>query len=107
MVTNVAVMNVIIICFVFRIGIKKDLGKKSDNNGRPMTAPTVSTVIRLMKGTVSKQAGFSVWQKGFYDHIIHGDAVYREVWEYIENNPVKRAEDELLQDILSDENAYS
>ena len=72
-----------------------------------MTAPTVSTVIRLMKGTVSKQAGFSVWQKGFYDHIIHGDAVYREVWEYIENNPVKRAEDELLQDILSDENAYS
>ena len=79
----------------------------SDGDGRPMAAPTIATVVNQMKGTVSKRVGFSVWQKGFYDHIIRGDADYREVWEYIENNPVKRAEDKLLQDILSDENAYS
>ena len=107
LVTNVAVMNVIIICYVFRIGIRKDLGKKSDDNGRPMTAPTIATVVNQMKGIVSKKVGFAVWQKGFYDHIIRGDADYREVWEYIENNPGKWAEDKLLQDILSDENAYS
>ena len=42
----------------------------TDGAGRSMIAPTISTVVRLMKGTVSKQAGFSVWQKGFYDHVV-------------------------------------
>ena len=32
----------------------------TDANGRSMIAPTISTVVRLMKGTVSKQAGFSI-----------------------------------------------
>lgn len=67
----------------------------TDGDGRSMIAPTISTVIRLMKGTVSKQAGFSVWQKGFYDHVVRNDADYRAVWNYIEGNPSKWAEDEL------------
>ena len=37
----------------------------TDDDGRSMIAPTISTVARLLKGTVSKQAGFSVWPKGF------------------------------------------
>ena len=37
----------------------------ADVNGRSMIAPTISTVVRLMKGTVSRKAGFPVWQKGF------------------------------------------
>ncbi len=59
----------------------------TDTDGRSMIAPTISTVVRLMKGAVSKQAGFSVWQKGFYDHVIRSEADYREIWEYIEHNP--------------------
>ena len=35
----------------------------SDCDGRPMVAPTISTVVKQMKGIVSKQAGFPVWQK--------------------------------------------
>ena len=58
----------------------------SDSNGRSI-APTISTVVRLMKGTVSKQAGFSVWQKGFYDHVIRGEKDYKEIWNYIDGNP--------------------
>ena len=68
----------------------------SDSNGRSMIAPTISTVIRLMKGTVSKQAGFAVWQKGFYDHVIRNDNDYRDIWNYIEGNPGKWAEDKLF-----------
>ena len=68
---------------------------QTDSNGRSMIAPTISTVVRLMKGTVSKQAGFSVWQKGFYDHIVRGEHDYREIWQYIENNPLKLEEDKL------------
>ena len=67
----------------------------SDSNGRSMIAPTISTVVRLMKGAVSKQAGFPIWQKGFYDHVIRNDKDYQEIWNYIEGNPNKWAEDKL------------
>ena len=67
----------------------------TDVDGRSMIAPTISTVVRLMKGAVSKQAGFSVWQKGFYDHVVRNDYDYQEIWNYIEGNPGKLAEDKL------------
>lgn len=68
----------------------------TDANGRSMIAPTISTVVRLMKGAVSKQAGFTVWQKGFYDHVVRNEKDYLEVWNYIEGNPSKWAEDKLF-----------
>lgn len=61
----------------------------SDREGRSMTAPTISTVIRMMKCAVTKKAGFFVWQKGFYDHVVRGDKDYQEIWNYIEGNPGK------------------
>ena len=67
----------------------------SDSNGRSMIAPTISTVVRLMKSTVSKQAGFPIWQKGFYDHVIRNEGDYRDIWNYIEGNPSKWTEDKL------------
>ena len=67
----------------------------ADAGGRSMIAPTISTAVRLMKGAVSKQAGFSVWQKGFYDHVIRNDHDYLDIWNYIEGNPGKWAEDKL------------
>lgn len=30
-----------------------------------------------------------IWQRSFYDHIIRGKRDYNEIWQYIENNPVK------------------
>ena len=68
---------------------------KTDIDGRPMAAPTISTVINQTKGAASKMAGFSVWQKGFYDHVIRNDNDYRDIWNYIEGNPAKWAEDNL------------
>ena len=60
-----------------------------------MIYPTISTVVRLMKGAVSKQAGFSVWQKGFYDHVVRSQRDYLDIWNYIEGNPGKWEEDVL------------
>lgn len=57
--------------------------------GRPMVAPTISTVVQQMKGIVTKQIGFSIWQKSFHDHIIRNEKEYLKIWEYIENNPLK------------------
>ena len=67
----------------------------TDINGRPMAAPTISTVINQTKGVISKKAGFSVWQKGFYDHVIRNDNDYRDIWNYIERNPSKWVDDKL------------
>ena len=67
----------------------------SDLDGRPMVAPTVMTVVKQMKGYVSKQYGSGIWQKEFHDHVVRNDADYREIWRYIEGNPGKWAEDKL------------
>lgn len=64
------------------------------DNGRPMTAPTISRVINQLKGAVTKRIGKPIWQKSFYDHVIRGDQDYRAAWEYIDNNPARWAEDE-------------
>ena len=67
----------------------------TDADGRSMIAPTISTVVRLMKGAVSKQAGFSVWQKGFHDHVVRSQQDYLDIWNYMEGNPGKWEEDVL------------
>lgn len=70
---------------------------RANDNGRPMVAPTISTIIQQFKGVVTKQIGFPVWQKLFHDHVIRGQRDYDEVWEYIENNPKKWQLDRLYQ----------
>ena len=66
----------------------------SDSTGRPMAVPTISQIINHMKGYASRQAGFSLWQPRFYDHIIRNEQDYLDIWQYIDNNPVKWTEDE-------------
>lgn len=62
-------------------------------NGRAMRAPTLPTVINQMKGYVTKQIGYSVWQKLFHDHIIRNEKEYQKIWQYIDENPQKWADD--------------
>ena len=64
----------------------------NDENGRMISAPTkpLSTVIGQMKRWVSKEIGFSVWQKSYYDHIIRDESDYMVKAEYIMNNIYKR-----------------
>ena len=65
----------------------------TDANGRPMVAPTISTVVQQLKGTISKQIGCSIWQKLFHDHVIRAEQDYQKIWTYIDTNPVKWKED--------------
>ena len=59
------------------------------------SAPTKSIpmMVRFLKRDVTLACGFSVWQRGYHDHIIRNDADYRRIWEYIGNNPAKWRED--------------
>jgi len=47
-----------------------------------------------MKGYVTKQIGFSLWQLRFYDEIIINEEAYRNIWRYIDENPTKLEEDD-------------
>ncbi len=35
---------------------------KTDESGRPLVAPTISTVVQQMKGVITKRIGRSIWQ---------------------------------------------
>ena len=65
----------------------------TDEKGQPMIAPTISTVVQQMKGSVTKQIGQPIWQKLFHDHVIRDARDYLKIWEYIENNPIRWKED--------------
>ena len=62
----------------------------------PCTA-TISTVVGSMKRWVSKQIGFPLWQKSFHDQILWSDQEYRNVWQYIHDNPLHFREDRFLE----------
>ncbi len=57
----------------------------------PLQSPskTVGAIVRGIKGVVTRKIGFSIWQRGYYDHIIRSENEYVEILEYIENNPLK------------------
>ncbi len=65
----------------------------TDKNGRLIAAPTVSTIIGQMKRWASRQAKIPLWQKSYHEHVIRSEADYREIWEYIDTNPARWAED--------------
>ena len=72
----------------------------TDEDGRPMVAPTISTVVQQLKGVVTKQIGQSVWQKLFHDHVIRGEKDYLKIWEYIDTNPARWHEDCFFEEDL-------
>ena len=63
----------------------------TDESGRTQFAPTISRVIKQFKGSITKQVGKPIWQKSFYDHGIRNQQDYDEIWQYIQNNPLKYA----------------
>jgi putative transposase len=68
-------------------------GRQDNEDGRPKVAPTISRIMQQFKGSISKQVGFPMWQKSFYDHIIRNEEEYQKIWEYIDTNPLKWQED--------------
>ena len=62
-------------------------------DGRMISAPTVSTVVGQMKRWASRQAGTALWQKSYHEHVIRNENDYREIWEYVDTNPARWAYD--------------
>ena len=60
----------------------------------PPRPTTLSIIIRSFKTMVTKELGRSIWQSSYYDHIIRNEADYLRIWQYIDQNPARWAEDE-------------
>lgn len=59
------------------------------------SSPTQSIpqLIQSFKIMVTKEIGFSVFQRSFHDHVIRNERDYQKIWEYIETNPLRWKED--------------
>lgn len=87
----------ITICTKDRFPYLSEIIEAPENAGA--AAPTLSTIIGSMKRYVSRQNEYPIWQKSFYDHIIRGEKEFREIWRYIENNPVNWAKNIFNQNL--------
>ena len=59
------------------------------------TKAMIPRIVHGMKCVVTKQIGYSVWHRSYHDRIIRIRSAdeYQRIWQYIENNPAKWAED--------------
>ena len=67
-------------------------GNSFEPNGAPRSSPptnTVSKFVSAFKKFSNKDCGMSIWQRGFYDHIIRDDNDYVLHLQYISENPKK------------------
>ena len=73
-----------------------------EENGPSGTpAPTNETLPKLIstfKRFTNRRCGAQLWQRSYHEHVIRGESDYREIWEYIESNPAKWAEDRYYQE---------
>ena len=54
-------------------------------------APERERRVGSLKRYVSGQLGVSIWQKGYYDHVIRNETDYMYHMQYIDENPKKWA----------------
>ncbi len=59
----------------------------------PPTTQSISQLIKSFKTLVTKQIGYSIWQRSFHDHVIRNEIEYLKIWQYIDTNPQKWEED--------------
>lgn len=59
-------------------------------------APTISDILCSWKSVTTKLVntemhtpGNVVWQRSFYDYVVRNEDDFRDVWQYIDNNPKK------------------
>ena len=51
----------------------------------------IARFVGTFKRFCNKEYGENIWQGRYYDHVVRNQQDYDEIWEYIENNPLKWA----------------
>ena len=55
--------------------------------------PPLQKVIGQFKSYTTHCYKGQLWQRSFHDHVIRGEQDYREIWNYIDQNPLRWRED--------------
>lgn len=76
-------------------GIVRCVGAGLD---QPVRKIKITNVIGLFKSGVSRELGYSIWQRNYYEHIIRNEKEYLIIKQYIQENPLKWQEDELYKE---------
>ena len=66
--------------------------QQNGHPGRGVPTERTSVVARFVgtfKRFCNKEFGENIWQGRYYDHVIRNQQDYREIWDYIEDNPRK------------------
>ena len=63
-------------------------------------------IVRNLKSYITKNIGFSPWQKSFHDHIIRNEIEYQKIWQYIDENPITWSEDYYNGDLAYSKNQH-
>ena len=70
------------------------------------TAYDIPNVVGKFKAAVTRNVGkafmpssdIRIWQTSFYDHVIRTEQDYREIWQYMDNNPAAWAQDRFYRE---------
>ena len=69
-------------------------GERGPSRTPAPTNARLPAFLSAWKRLTNKKAGFPIWQRGYYDHVIRNEADYLRIWQYMDENPVRWAEDE-------------
>lgn len=50
-------------------------------------------IVSAFKRLTNEDAGQNLWQTGYHDHIVRNDDDHLRIWQYIDDNPSRWAED--------------
>ena len=83
------------------VGVENFRPLQTDNNTNAQTRPncksrSIGAIVRGFKIGVTKQIGFSIWQRNYYEQIIRNQNAYQEISDYIFCNPLKWNTDDLF-----------
>jgi len=60
----------------------------------PPLRKSIPNMVQGFKGAVTRQIGFSIWQRSYHDRIIRDEEEYIRIWRYIDENPLNWDNDE-------------
>ena len=70
------------------IGITNNISLSANDGSPRAVTPTIPKLVNALKSLCSKNAGFSMWQRNYYEHIIRNEHEYNLVYKYVEENPL-------------------
>ena len=53
----------------------------------------IPNAVGAIKRLTQRELGQMIFQRSYHEHVIRNEADYRQIWEYIDTNPAKWAED--------------